>query len=143
MNANEILRRMNDRYELIRSNDKDNFLDIDVIDHFQGDGIRTCSNLSGGERFQVSLALARGLSSMAGEKIRVDSLFLDEGFDTLDPESLEMALNTLSSLRQQEGKTIGIISHIQNIGENIPALIEVIPGNGGRSRLQGAGISAG
>jgi len=143
VSANEILKRMNNRYELIRSSDKDNILDIDVIDHFQGDGIRPCDNLSGGERFQVSLALALGLSSMAGEKIRVDSLFLDEGFGTLDPDSLELALQTLSTLRQQEGKTIGIISHIQNIGDNIPALIEVIPENGGRSRLQGAGISAG
>lgn len=139
--ANEMLVQMNDRYELIRSAAGNSLLDIDIIDHFQGDGIRTCSNLSGGERFQVSLALALALSSMAGEKIRIDSLFLDEGFGTLDPDSLETALNTLSTLRQREGKTIGIISHIRNIGENIPAVIEVVPGNGGRSRLCGAGVS--
>ena len=143
VSANGILARMNNRYELIRSDDNDNVLDIDVIDHFQGDGIRPCANLSGGERFQVSLALALGLSSMAGEKIRVDSLFLDEGFGSLDPDSLEMALNTLANLQRQEGKLIGIISHVQNIGDNIPALIEVIPENGGRSRLSGAGISRG
>ena len=138
--ANETLRKMNGRYELLVS-DGDDKLAIDVLDHLRGDEIRTSANLSGGERFQVSLALALGLSSMSGEKIHIDSLFLDEGFGTLDPESLEHALSTLSELRRTEGKTIGIISHVKAIGENIPALIEVTPRGGGRSSLSGAGVS--
>ena len=131
---------MNGRYELLVS-DSDGMLGIDVLDHLRGDEIRTSANLSGGERFQVSLALALGLSSMSGEKIHIDSLFLDEGFGTLDPDSLENALRTLADLRRTEGKIIGIISHVKAIGESIPALIEVIPQGGGRSRLSGAGVS--
>ena len=138
--ANEALLRMNGRYELIRSSEETDLLGIHVIDHWQGDEIRTCVNLSGGERFQVSLALALALSSMAGEKIRIDSLFLDEGFGTLDPISLDMALQTLAGLRRTEGKIIGIISHVPAIAENLPAVIEVIPEGGGRSRLSGAGV---
>ena len=132
---------MNGRYELIRRDSEKNPLEIDVIDHWQGDDIRPCENLSGGERFQVSLSLALGLSSMAGEKIRVDSLFLDEGFGTLDPDSLDLALQTLAALQQNENKIIGIISHVAAVKENIPAVIEVTPCGGGRSRLSGAGIS--
>ena len=141
VNANTVLQRMNGRYELIRRDSEKNPLEIDVIDHWQGDDIRPCENLSGGERFQVSLSLALGLSSMAGEKIRVDSLFLDEGFGTLDPDSLDLALQTLAALQQNENKIIGIISHVAAVKENIPAVIEVTPCGGGRSRLSGAGIS--
>ena len=138
--ANKIQQSMNGRYELI-ANPNDTDLSIYVIDHWQGDEIRPSVNLSGGERFQVSLALALGLSSMAGEKISIDTLFLDEGFGTLDPTSLETALNTLAHLQQSEGKCIGIISHVQSIADALPALIEVIPAGSGRSRLSGPGIS--
>lgn len=141
VNANKILSNMNSRYELIQSRDEKNPLGIDVIDHLQGDDIRTSDNLSGGESFQVSLALALGLSSMAGEKIHIDSLFLDEGFGTLDPDSLENALATLNTLHHTDGKVIGIISHVQTIAENVPSLIEVIPDGTGKSTLRGAGIS--
>ena len=138
--ANKIQQSMNGRYELI-ANPNDTDLAIYVIDHWQGDEIRPSVNLSGGERFQVSLALALGLSSMAGEKISIDTLFLDEGFGTLDPNSLDTALNTLAHLQQSEGKCIGIISHVQSIADALPALIEVIPAGSGRSRLSGPGIS--
>jgi exonuclease SbcC len=131
---------MNGRYELI-ANPNDTDLAIYVIDHWQGDEIRPTVNLSGGERFQVSLALALGLSAMAGENISIDTLFLDEGFGTLDPNSLETALHTLAHLRQSEGKCIGIISHVQSIADTLPALIEVIPSGSGRSRVSGRGIS--
>ena len=141
VNANDILKNMNNRYELVQKyNEKD--LNIDVIDHLQGDEIRSSDNLSGGESFQVSLALALGLSSMAGEKIRIDSLFLDEGFGTLDPDSLENALRTLANLHRTDGKIIGIISHVQTIADNVPSIIEVTPDGTGRSTLSGAGISA-
>jgi len=86
----------------------------------------------------VSLALALGLSHMASRNVRVDSLFLDEGFGTLDEESLETALETLASLRQ-DGKLIGVISHVAALKERIATQIQVTPLSGGRSRIAGPG----
>ena len=107
--ANTQLHKMSDRYLLIR--DDNNALELNVIDNYQGGEIRSTKNLSGGEGFIISLALALGLSQMASQNIRVDSLFLDEGFGTLDDESLDIALYTLTSL-QHEGKLIGVFSHV-------------------------------
>jgi len=136
--ANRHLRAMSDRYLLAR--DKASPLDLDIVDNDQAGEIRTTKNLSGGERFIVSLALALGLSGMASHNIRIDSLFLDEGFGTLDPETLETALETLASLRR-EGKIIGIISHIPALKERIPVQIQVEKIGGGRSRISGPGCS--
>jgi exonuclease SbcC len=136
--ANRHLRAMSDRYLLIRN--KESPLDLDIVDNDQAGEIRTTKNLSGGERFIVSLALALGLSGMASHNIKIDSLFLDEGFGTLDPETLETALETLSSL-QREGKIIGIISHVPALKERIPVQIQVEKIGGGRSRLYGPGCS--
>ncbi|WP_159078941.1 SbcC/MukB-like Walker B domain-containing protein [Orrella marina] len=86
----------------------------------------------------MSLALALGLSKMASRNVRVDSLFLDEGFGTLDEDALEMALQTLSSLHQ-EGKLIGVISHVQALKDRIATRIQVVPVRGGRSELEGPG----
>ena len=94
--ANRQLAKMTDRYLLIR--DHKNPLELNVIDNHQAGEIRSTKNLSGGESFIVSLTLALGLSKMASRKVRVDSLFLDEGFGSLDNDSLEVALETLSSL---------------------------------------------
>jgi exonuclease SbcC len=94
--------------------------------------------LSGGESFIASLALSLGLSSMASRNVRVDSLFLDEGFGTLDEDALETALETLSGL-QQDGKLIGIISHVPALKERIGTQIQVEAGNAGRSSLSGPG----
>jgi exonuclease SbcC len=109
-----------------------------VIDNYQAGEIRSTKNLSGGEAFIVSLALALGLSQMASHNVRVDSLFLDEGFGTLDDEALDTALETLAGL-QQEGKLIGVISHVQALKERIATQIQVTPDSGGRSRLSGPG----
>ena len=87
----------------------------------------------------VSLALALGLSEMVGGNVRVDSLFLDEGFGALDEEALETALETLAGLRR-EGKLIGVISHVGALKERIACQLEVIPGTGGQSVVQGAGV---
>ncbi|NTU54442.1 MAG: hypothetical protein HGA97_12265, partial [Chlorobiaceae bacterium] len=89
----------------------------------------------------VSLALALGLSQMSSRNVRVDSLFLDEGFGTLDEESLETALKTLSSL-QQSGKLIGIISHVPALRDRIATHIRVTPLSGGRSSIEGPGARA-
>ena len=134
--ANTQLQKMSDRYLLIH--DDNNPLELNVIDNYQGGDIRSTKNLSGGEGFIISLALALGLSQMASHNIRVDSLFLDEGFGTLDEESLDIALDTLTSL-QQEGKLIGIISHVQALKERILTQIKVEKLSGGFSQISGQG----
>ena len=135
--ANLELAKLSDRYRLLRSQQEE--LGIDVADKDQGDEIRSSKTLSGGERFLVSLSLALGLSQMAGEKIRVDSLFLDEGFGTLDSDTLDIALEALNSLRNR-GKLVGVISHVAEFSEKIPCSIQVIKQGGGRSILQGPGV---
>jgi exonuclease SbcC len=100
--------------------------------------VRSTKNLSGGESFIVSLSLALGLSNMASRNVRVDSLFLDEGFGTLDEEALDTALETLAGL-QQEGKLIGVISHVGALKERIGTQIQVTPLAGGRSEVVGPG----
>jgi exonuclease SbcC len=134
--ANRQLGKMTDRYLLIR--DASQPLELNVIDNYQAGEVRSTKNLSGGESFIVSLALALGLSQMASRNVRVDSLFLDEGFGSLDDDTLETALETLAGL-QQTGKLIGIISHVPALKERIGAQIQVIPKTGGRSVISGPG----
>lgn len=136
--ANKQLQQLTDRYVLIRGSK--NPLELEVIDNYQAGVIRSTKNLSGGESFLVSLSLALGLSQMASKKVRVDSLFLDEGFGTLDDESLSLALEALASY-QQNGKIIGVISHVQALKERISAQLQVIPQAGGKSTLFGPGCS--
>lgn len=136
--ANRQLRKLSDRYLLIHDDDRP--LELSAIDNYQAGEVRSTKNLSGGESFIVSLALALGLSQMASRKVRVDSLFLDEGFGTLDEEALDTALATLAGLRQ-DGKLIGVISHVATLKERIATQIQVIPLTGGRSRLAGPGCA--
>ena len=136
--ANHQLEKMTDRYLLIRDHEQP--LELNVVDNYQESEIRSTKNLSGGESFIVSLTLALGLSKMASRKARVDSLFLDEGFGTLDEEALETALETLSEL-QQDGKLIGITSHVSALKERISTQIAITPVSGGRSTLAGPGCS--
>lgn len=136
--ANRQLQKMSDRYILVR--DRSEPLELNVIDNYRAGDIRSTRNLSGGESFIASLALSLGLSSMASRNVRVDSLFLDEGFGTLDEDALETALETLSAL-QQEGKLIGIISHVPALKERIGIQIQVEAGSAGRSSLSGPGCS--
>ena len=135
--ANRQLRKMTDRYLLTREDAQP--LELNVVDNYQAGEIRSTKNLSGGESFIVSLSLALGLSRMAGKKVRVDSLFLDEGFGTLDEESLDTALETLARL-QQDGKIIGVISHVAALKERIPTQIQIIPRTGGRSGYRRSGV---
>ena len=136
--ANQQLEKMTDRYLLVRDHKRP--LELNVIDHYQAGEIRSTKNLSGGESFIVSLALALGLSKMASRKVRVDSLFLDEGFGTLDEDALETALETLAGL-QQDGKLIGVISHVSAFKERISTQITVQPVSGGKSTIQGPGCA--
>ena len=136
--ANSQLAKLSDRYLLVR--DSKDPLDLNVIDNYQAGEVRSTKNLSGGESFIVSLALALGLSRMSSRNVRVDSLFLDEGFGTLDEETLETALTTLAGLRQ-DGKMIGVISHVGAMKERINTKIIVEPVREGRSVMSGPGCS--
>lgn len=137
--ANEQLRELTDRYILLRHPTLP--LELEIMDNYQGGEVRSTKNLSGGESFVVSLALALGLCRMAGNNVRVDSLFLDEGFGTLDEDALDTALQTLAGLRQ-DGKVIGVISHVPALTEQIPTQIWIMPQSGGRSRIFGPGCSS-
>ena len=134
--ANRQLQKMTDRYLLVHDDVQP--LELNVIDNYQAGEIRSTKNLSGGEGFIVSLSLALGLSHMASKKVRVDSLFLDEGFGTLDEEALDTALETLAGL-QQDGKLIGVISHVSALKERIRTQIQITPQSGGRSQISGPG----
>ncbi len=136
--ANRQLQKMTDRYLLARDDTQP--LELNVIDNYQAGEIRSTKNLSGGESFIVSLSLALGLSHMASKNVRVDSLFLDEGFGTLDEEALDTALETLAGL-QQDGKLIGVISHVPALKERISTQIQVTPQTGGRSQISGPGCN--
>ena len=132
--ANRQLEKMTDHYLLIR--DEQQPLELNVIDNDQAGEICSTNNLPGGESFIVSLRLALGLSKMASQRVRVDSLNLDEGFGNLDKEALE----TLSVL-QQGGKLIGIISHASTLKERISTQISITPISNGRGSLSGPGCT--
>ncbi|HCE54893.1 MAG TPA: hypothetical protein DER05_07760 [Lutibacter sp.] len=133
--SNKQLQKMSDRYILKRTGDTSNPFELSVIDKFQNSEERTAQNLSGGEKFIVSLSLALGLANMASKNMRIDTMFIDEGFGTLDSDYLDVALNALSNL-QSEGKIIGIISHLTAIKERISTHIEVVPSGNGHSKIQ-------
>ena len=131
--ANRHLARLHGRYLLRRKATGE--LELDIVDSWQGDVARDTRTLSGGEAFLVSLALALALSDLVSSKTSIDSLFLDEGFGTLDGDTLEVALGALDALNAS-GKMIGVISHVQALQERIPVQIRVDKGAGvGHSRL--------
>ena len=131
--ANQQLNRLHGRYLLQRK--VSDALELEVVDTWQADAVRDTRTLSGGESFLVSLALALALSDLVSHKTRIDSLFLDEGFGTLDSETLDTALDALDALNAT-GKTIGVISHVEAMKERIPVQIKVKKINGlGYSKL--------
>ena len=130
--ANLRLRQLTGRYTILKTPNRN--LELQIIDHDQADTVRPMASLSGGESFLVSLALALGLSELAGHKARIESLFIDEGFGTLDPDALNTALDALERL-QHSGKMIGIISHVSDLKERIGTQIRVRPGAGGNSTV--------
>lgn len=132
--ANQQLNRLHGRYQLQRKIDQE--LELAVVDTWQADAVRDTRTLSGGESFLVSLALALALSDLVSHKTQIDSLFLDEGFGTLDAATLDIALDALDTLNAS-GKMIGVISHVDAMKERIPVQIKVKKINGlGVSRLQ-------
>ncbi|MDJ1467462.1 AAA family ATPase [Xanthocytophaga flava] len=131
--ANRYLDQLNPRYQIRRIPKTD--LELEIIDRDQADNIRPVKTLSGGETFLVSLALALGLSDIAGRKTRIESLFIDEGFGTLDPQALDVAITTLENL-QATGKMIGIISHVEALKERITTQVQVVRQPGGNSLIR-------
>jgi exonuclease SbcC len=125
--ANRQLQRLHGRYQLARKTGGE--LELQVIDTWQADVARDTKTLSGGESFLVSLALALALSDLVSHKTSIDSLFLDEGFGTLDAETLEVALDALDNLNAS-GKMIGVISHVEALKERIPVQLKVHKGVG-------------
>lgn len=134
--ANHHLDELAPRYRLMRVPRYD--LDLQVIDRDMGDEVRATTSLSGGESFLVSLALALALASLSAENTRVETLFIDEGFGTLDPATLEVALHTLDQL-QSTGRQVGLISHVPGLAERIGAQVRVEPRGGGRSVVRVVG----
>lgn len=133
--SNRQLQKMSDRYVLKRSGDTANPFELSVIDKFQNGEERTAQNLSGGEKFIISLSLALGLSTMASKNMQIDTMFIDEGFGTLDTDYLDVALNALANL-QSEGKIIGVISHLTELKERISTHIEVVTIGNGHSKIR-------
>ena len=129
--ANQQLIQLHARYQLARKPGE--ALELEVIDTWQADSMRDTKTLSGGESFLVSLALALALSDLVSHKTRIDSLFLDEGFGTLDRETLDIALDALDNLNAS-GKMIGVISHIDALKERITVQIDI-------KKMSGLGVS--
>ncbi len=128
--ANRHLEQLARRYRLERVPGAE--LELQVVDRDLGDEVRSVHGLSGGETFLVSLALALGLASLSSRRTRVDSLFIDEGFGSLDADTLDTALASLDAL-QAQGRTVGVISHVPTMVERIGVQVKVFPRGGGRS----------
>jgi exonuclease SbcC len=131
--ANEHLKVLAERYRLMAADGDE--LDLRIVDLYQANVDRPMESLSGGESFLASLALALGLSELASRHHPIDSLFIDEGFGTLDSETLEVALSALENLRSR-GKTIGLISHVELLKERLTTQVRVVRGAGGTSRIE-------
>lgn len=131
--ANEHLKVLAERYRLMAAPGDD--LDLRIVDLYQASTDRPMESLSGGESFLASLALALGLSELASRHHPIDSLFIDEGFGTLDSETLEVALSALENLRSQ-GKTIGLISHVELLKERLTTQVRILRGPAGTSRIE-------
>ena len=122
---------------------KEDPLELNVRDHFRGDQVRTSKNLSGGESFEVSLALALGLAEMSAssQNARLGNVLIDEGFGSLDGHALDSALELLTQLNTSGNKLVGIISHVERLQERIATQIHVANSNG-MGRLEGAGVGS-
>ena len=131
--GNQRLIGFSDRYLLDSSSDYDG---LRVIDTYMGNTKRSVSSLSGGETFKLSLALAFGLSDLAAKNVSIESLFIDEGFGSLDPESLDQAISILENMQHESNKSIGIISHVGELKDRIGAKIKLVRTAAGYSSIE-------
>jgi exonuclease SbcC len=130
--ANQQLAMLSQRYTLKRL---DQSLSLAIIDHDMDGEMRSVSSLSGGESFLTALALSLAIANMASGSMKIESLFIDEGFGTLDASSLHMVMNALDQL-QNQGRQVVLISHIQEMHERIPVQIQVKPLGAGASTIE-------
>lgn len=130
--ANQQLAMLSQRYTLKRL---DNSLSLAIIDHDMDGETRSVASLSGGESFLTALAISLAIANMASGSMKIESLFIDEGFGTLDASSLHMVMNALDQL-QSQGRKVILISHIQEMHERIPVQIQVQPVGSGSSRIE-------
>jgi len=133
--ANQQLTMLSQRYTLKRL---DHSLSLAIVDHDMDGETRSVSSLSGGESFLTALALSLAIANMASGSMKIESLFIDEGFGTLDASSLYMVMNALDQL-QNQGRKVVLISHIQEMHERIPVQIQVKPLGAGASTIQVVG----
>lgn len=133
--ANQQLAMLSQRYTLKRL---DNSLSLAIIDHDMDGETRSVASLSGGESFLTALAISLAIANMASGSMKIESLFIDEGFGTLDASSLHMVMNALDQL-QSQGRKVILISHIQEMHERIPVQIQVQPIGSGSSRIEVVG----
>jgi exonuclease SbcC len=133
--ANQQLTMLSQRYTLKRL---DHSLSLAIVDHDMDGETRSVSSLSGGESFLTALALSLAIANMASGSMKIESLFIDEGFGTLDASSLYMVMNALDQL-QSQGRKVVLISHIQEMHERIPVQIQVKPLGAGASTIQVVG----
>ncbi|MDP2313885.1 MAG: SbcC/MukB-like Walker B domain-containing protein, partial [Pseudomonadota bacterium] len=131
--ANAQLASLNPRYQLQRVPNVE--MELQVVDLHMAEQVRPLTSLSGGETFLVSLSLALGLAALAATRTRVESIFIDEGFGTLDADTLDVALSTLEGLRA-EGRTVGVISHVGGLAERLGTWVSVRKVGPGRSRVE-------
>lgn len=131
--GNARLMGFSDRYLLDVENDSDA---LKIIDTYMGNSRRAVTSLSGGETFMLSLALAFGLSDLAARNVEIESLFIDEGFGSLDPESLDQAITILENMQNESNKSIGIISHVGELKDRIGSKIKLIRTGAGYSTIE-------
>ncbi len=132
--TNERLQKLNDRYLLDMPFEEEDD-DLIIIDRYLGEERRSVKTLSGGETFIVSLALALALSDLASKNVKIESLYIDEGFGSLDPEALDVAISILEQLQIESNKTIGIISHVDSLKERIETQIQLEKNSSGFSKI--------
>jgi exonuclease SbcC len=134
--ANKRLKDLSDRYLLDKPDLKNEDDSLVAIDAHMGGQRRSVKTLSGGETFILSLSMALALSDLASRNVSINSLFIDEGFGTLDPETLDQTLDTLEKLQAESSKTIGIISHVDSLKERISTQIQLSRNGQGYSKIE-------
>lgn len=136
--ANQRLAEFSDRYilDIPTADEVDKSDTLKIFDKYMGNARRSVRTLSGGETFLVSLAMAFALSDIAAKNVKIESLFIDEGFGTLDPETLDQAITILEKMQNEGDKSVGIISHVSSLKERITTQIKLDKGSLGYSTLE-------
>jgi exonuclease SbcC len=133
--ANRRLKDLSDRYRIDKPLEEEDD-SLVAIDEHMGGQRRSVKTLSGGETFLLSLSMALALSDLASRNVEINSLFIDEGFGTLDPETLDQTLDTLEKLQAESSKTIGVISHVDSLKERIATQVRLTRNGQGYSSLE-------